>query len=180
MISVHPYRCKTWSEAKREWGWLMRSKGLQQINRNAPTGYGEAPDLSRARSRARLCHLPARLRPARSHPHHNHAVAHLRQSLLWNFKPLLMKPVNTKSLFHVLCATLEKLDSAEINVNQAQRHGQAGRTMHEPAQLRAEACRADDQRRLPSCSPELWRARTLIVYRNEDGAHIPRRVLGGA
>ena len=45
MISVHPYRCKTWSEAKREWGWLMRSKGLQQINRNAPTGYGEAPDL---------------------------------------------------------------------------------------------------------------------------------------
>jgi len=30
-----------------------------------------------------------------------------------------MKPVNTKSLFHVLCSTLEKLDRAEINVNQA-------------------------------------------------------------
>ena len=45
MISVHPYQCRTWSEAKHEWGWLMRSRGLQQINRNAPTGYGEAPDL---------------------------------------------------------------------------------------------------------------------------------------
>ncbi len=45
MISVHPYQCKTWSEAKREWGWLMRSRGLQQMNRKAPTGYGEAPDL---------------------------------------------------------------------------------------------------------------------------------------
>jgi hypothetical protein len=30
-----------------------------------------------------------------------------------------MKPVNSKSLFHVLCQTLEKLDSAEIDVNQA-------------------------------------------------------------
>lgn len=27
-----------------------------------------------------------------------------------------MKPVNSKSLFHLLCATLEKLDSAEIDV----------------------------------------------------------------
>lgn len=27
-----------------------------------------------------------------------------------------MKPVNSKSLFHMLCATLEKLDSAEIDV----------------------------------------------------------------
>ncbi len=45
MISVHPYQCKTWSEAKREWSWLMRSRGLQQINRKPPTGYGEAPDL---------------------------------------------------------------------------------------------------------------------------------------
>lgn len=30
-----------------------------------------------------------------------------------------MLPVNSKSLFHVLCQTLEKLDSAEIDVNQA-------------------------------------------------------------
>ncbi len=30
-----------------------------------------------------------------------------------------MKPVNTKSLFHALCSTLEKLDREEINVNQA-------------------------------------------------------------
>ena len=30
-----------------------------------------------------------------------------------------MKPVNTKSLFSVLCTTLEKLDSAEIDVNHA-------------------------------------------------------------
>lgn len=27
-----------------------------------------------------------------------------------------MKPVNSKSLFHLLCVTLEKLDSAEIDV----------------------------------------------------------------
>ena len=27
-----------------------------------------------------------------------------------------MKPVNSKSLFHMLCMTLEKLDSAEIDV----------------------------------------------------------------
>ncbi len=27
-----------------------------------------------------------------------------------------MKPVNSKSLFHLLCITLEKLDSAEIDV----------------------------------------------------------------
>jgi hypothetical protein len=30
-----------------------------------------------------------------------------------------MQPVNTKSLFHVLCKTLDQLDRAEINVNQA-------------------------------------------------------------
>jgi|TARA_R110000851_G_scaffold103124_1_gene219930 hypothetical protein len=30
-----------------------------------------------------------------------------------------MKPVNTKSLFHMLCITLEKLDREEINVAQA-------------------------------------------------------------
>ena len=30
-----------------------------------------------------------------------------------------MQPVNSKSLFHVLCSALEKLDSAEIDVNQA-------------------------------------------------------------
>ena len=30
-----------------------------------------------------------------------------------------MKPVNAKSLFHVLCATLEKLDRYEIDVAQA-------------------------------------------------------------
>lgn len=27
-----------------------------------------------------------------------------------------MKPVNSKSLFHILCVTLEKLDSVEIDV----------------------------------------------------------------
>lgn len=27
-----------------------------------------------------------------------------------------MKPVNSKSLFHLLCLTMEKLDSAEIDV----------------------------------------------------------------
>jgi len=27
-----------------------------------------------------------------------------------------MRPVNSKSLFHMLCVTLEKLDSAEIDV----------------------------------------------------------------
>lgn len=30
-----------------------------------------------------------------------------------------MKPVNAKSLFHVLCSTLEKLDRYEIDVAQA-------------------------------------------------------------
>jgi len=30
-----------------------------------------------------------------------------------------MKPVNAKSLFHVLCTTLEKLDRYEIDVAQA-------------------------------------------------------------
>lgn len=30
-----------------------------------------------------------------------------------------MTPVNSKSLFHTLCKTLEKLDSAEIDVSQA-------------------------------------------------------------
>ena len=30
-----------------------------------------------------------------------------------------MKPINTKSLFHGLCAVLEKLDREEINVSQA-------------------------------------------------------------
>jgi hypothetical protein len=30
-----------------------------------------------------------------------------------------MKPVNTKSLFHLLCNTLEKLDRYEIDVSQA-------------------------------------------------------------
>lgn len=30
-----------------------------------------------------------------------------------------MRPVNSKSLFHMLCVTLEKLDSAEIDVAQA-------------------------------------------------------------
>jgi hypothetical protein len=30
-----------------------------------------------------------------------------------------MEAVNTKSLFHILTKTLEKLDSAEIDVNQA-------------------------------------------------------------
>ncbi len=30
-----------------------------------------------------------------------------------------MKPVNTKSLFSMLCVTLEKLDRAEIDVAQA-------------------------------------------------------------
>ena len=30
-----------------------------------------------------------------------------------------MQPVNTKSLFHALCQTLEKLDREEINVTQA-------------------------------------------------------------
>jgi len=30
-----------------------------------------------------------------------------------------MKPVNSKSLFHLLCITLEKLDSAEIDVTTA-------------------------------------------------------------
>lgn len=30
-----------------------------------------------------------------------------------------MLPVNSKSLFATLCATLEKLDNAEIDVNQA-------------------------------------------------------------
>jgi hypothetical protein len=30
-----------------------------------------------------------------------------------------MLPVNSKSLFHTLCATLEKLDNAEIDVNHA-------------------------------------------------------------
>lgn len=30
-----------------------------------------------------------------------------------------MRPVNSKSLFHMLCATLEKLDSNEIDVAQA-------------------------------------------------------------
>mgnify|MGYP003638738339 CR=1 FL=1 len=46
MIEVHPFRrCKTWKQAKREWGSLMREKGLQEINRPAPIGYGEAPHL---------------------------------------------------------------------------------------------------------------------------------------
>jgi len=46
MIEVFPFRrCKTWQEAKEEWGWLMRDKGLQQINRPPAIGYGEAPDL---------------------------------------------------------------------------------------------------------------------------------------
>jgi hypothetical protein len=30
-----------------------------------------------------------------------------------------MKPVNTKSLFHLLCNTLERLDRYEIDVSQA-------------------------------------------------------------
>jgi uncharacterized membrane protein (DUF4010 family) len=30
-----------------------------------------------------------------------------------------MKPVNSKSLFHLLCITLEKLDSGEIDVSTA-------------------------------------------------------------
>ena len=30
-----------------------------------------------------------------------------------------MKPVNTKSMFHLLTETMEKLDRAEIDVNQA-------------------------------------------------------------
>lgn len=30
-----------------------------------------------------------------------------------------MQPVNSKSLFHTLCISLEKLDSAEIDVNHA-------------------------------------------------------------
>jgi hypothetical protein len=30
-----------------------------------------------------------------------------------------MKPVNTKSMFHLLCQTMEKLDSDEIDVSKA-------------------------------------------------------------
>jgi len=45
MIDWYNFHCRTWREAKRNWGHLMQDKGLQQINRDAPTGYGEAPHL---------------------------------------------------------------------------------------------------------------------------------------
>jgi hypothetical protein len=45
MIKLFNVRRMTWKEIKYEWGDLMRSKGLQQINREPPTGYEVAPDL---------------------------------------------------------------------------------------------------------------------------------------
>ena len=45
MIELWHYRRPTWKQIKYEWGDLMRSKGLQQINRDPPTGYEVAPDL---------------------------------------------------------------------------------------------------------------------------------------
>ena len=45
MIAVNNRRFKTWEDAKFRWGYLMRDNGLQQINREPATGYGEAPDL---------------------------------------------------------------------------------------------------------------------------------------
>ena len=45
MIQWSVWKLDTWAEMKFEWGWLMRTKGLQQINRKPPTGYGKAPDL---------------------------------------------------------------------------------------------------------------------------------------
>ena len=90
-----------------------------------------------------------------------------------------MKPVNTKSLFHVLCTTLEKLDSAEINVNQASATaklvGQCTNLLN--YELKRAALMTNDDFRH---AHRTLRARTLTACRNEDGAHIPRRVLGGA
>ena len=45
MITWATYERRTWSDVKRQWGEMMRCEGLQEINRPAPTGYGEAPDL---------------------------------------------------------------------------------------------------------------------------------------
>ena len=103
MIKLFNVRRMTWKEIKYEWGDLMRSKGLQQINREPPTGYEVAPDLITDQVEGEgFVIYPPRIRPKRSKPHPHLQFVYLRQPVLWDLKFFLMKPVNTKSLFHVL------------------------------------------------------------------------------
>ena len=70
----------------------MRSKGLQQINRNAPTGYGEAPDLLKGKVEGFGFVIYPRDYDPREVTHTLSSTRpHLRQPLLRNFKPLLME-----------------------------------------------------------------------------------------
>jgi len=45
MIAYGKRRLKKWRDMKWEWRRLIDTKGFHQINRVAPVGYGQAPDV---------------------------------------------------------------------------------------------------------------------------------------